>query len=388
MVTLPLLVSMLVAQDPSLVSTAGRPSICVTASADSEPAAEVKNLADSVRDLERALRSVERKHQFAVALAGASCGIKLLVQRRIEDEEAEKYTVVVRMSGATSGSQSHIEELTATEGSWRGAATTIAGKVGAFVDGNRTAVAGATSTNPPSTSAPSSGAQAAAAPATAASRESTRASSSIPPPPAPPPLPASNAASAPSSRGASAGARTIEDGILDWVRLNDDGGRTTQTPIYMRLFTTEKTNLGTGGEGGKDTRASEAKTVQGQGPTLLRDTFMAKAKTVGVNASVAEEGATLPPSAIVIEGEFVTIDPGSRTKRYFVGFGAGKSAIEIAGRILTGDGTTIAEFRHRRIGAMGIAGGDSLGKLLADTRSCGEDLAKFVEAWLANKSLK
>jgi len=90
----------------------------------------------------------------------------------------------------------------------------------------------------------------------------------------------------------------------------------------------------------------------------------------------------------VIEGEVVTIDPGSRTKRYFVGFGAGKSAIEIAGRVRTAGGTLIAEFRHRRIGAMGIAGGDSLGKLLSDTRSCGEDLAKFMAAWLANKPLK
>ncbi len=351
MVTLPLLVTMLIAQAPSVAANAGRPSICVTASADTEPAAEVKNLPDSTKDLDRALRSLAVKHQFTVAAPEGACAIKLLVQRRIEDEAEETYTVVVRLSAARAG-QPHTEELTATEGSWRGAASAIAGKVAVFVDGTRPASAGAAST----------------------SAVSAGTSSPTPPPPAPPPL----------------GARTIEDGILDWVRLNDEGGRSMQTPIYMRLFTAEKVNLGTGGEGGKEERSAEAKTVQGQGPALLRETFLARAGGVGLKASEYDQAkaADVPAEAVIIEGEFVTIDPGSRAKRYFVGFGAGKSAIEIAGRVTTATGTTIAEFKQRRIGAMGIAGGDSLGKLLADTRSCGEDLAKFMAAWLANKPLK
>jgi hypothetical protein len=382
MTTIPMLVAMLVAQDPSLVSAnAGRPSICVTASADSEPAAEVKNLADSAKDLERALRSLERKHQFAVAAPGGSCGIKLLVQRRIEDEEKETYTVVVRLTSATSESPSHTEEVTATEGSWRGAASTVAGKVASFVDSNRPAVAGGRPSGAPTTSAPASSAPPATVPA-------TRASSSTPPPPAPPPLPGATAPATSSSARTSTGGRTIEDGILDWVRLHGEGSHTMQTPIYMRLFSTDKANLGTGGDGGKETRASEAKTLQGQGPALLRETFLARASATGVSAHVYDDAGAIPPAAIVVEGEFVTIDPGSRTKRYLVGFGAGKSAIEIAGRFLTATGEVLAEFRHRRIGAMGMGGGDSLGKLLSDTKSCGEDIAKFAAAWLANKPLK
>ena len=51
------------------------------------------------------------------------------------------------------------------------------------------------------------------------------------------------------------------------------------------------------------------------------------------------------------------------------------------------DGKTLATFRQRRIGAMGIGGGDSLGKLLSDTRSIGEDIARFLEAWARGKSL-
>lgn len=206
------------------------------------------------------------------------------------------------------------------------------------------------------------------------------------PPPVPPPLPNANAPAAqPAKSKAASSSRTIEDGILDWVRLTGTGEHTMQTPVYMRLFSTEKTDLGTGGEGGKEARASEAKTMQAQGPTLLRDTFLSTAKSAGVTAAAAD--GSIPATAIVVEGEFVTIDPGNRTKRYLVGFGAGKSAIEVAGRFLTADGQTIGEFKHRRIGAMGFGGGDSLGKLLADSKSCGEDIAKFIAAWLGNKKL-
>jgi hypothetical protein len=213
---------------------------------------------------------------------------------------------------------------------------------------------------------------------------------STPPPPVPPPLPESKAATGTESQRASAAKpRTIEDGILDWVRLTDAGGHTMQTPLYMRLFSTEKAGLGTGGEGGKEARAAEAKTMQGQGPTLLRDTFLATAKAAGLTASVADDTAAtdIPAAAVIIDGEFVTIDPGSRAKRYMVGFGAGKSTIEIAGRFRTAGGETIGEFKHRRVGAMGFGGGDSLGKLLADTKSCGEDIAKFMAAWLGGKPL-
>lgn len=181
--------------------------------------------------------------------------------------------------------------------------------------------------------------------------------------------------------------RTIEDRFLDWVQLTDSADRSIETPVYLRLFTADTAELGTGGDGGKDTRAAEAKTVQGQGPALLRDSFITQAGKDGLKAVVDESGAnaTVPDGAIVIEGKFVTIDPGSRAKRYLVGFGAGKSAIEISGTFRTPAGETLGEFRHRRIGAMGMGGGDSLGKLLADSRSCGEDLAKFVHAWLTNR---
>ncbi len=89
MVTIPLLAALLIAQDQPLVSAnAARPSICVSAqSGDAAP--DTRGLSDSVRDIERALRSIERKHQFAVVPANTTCAVTLMVLRRVEDEEEE-----------------------------------------------------------------------------------------------------------------------------------------------------------------------------------------------------------------------------------------------------------------------------------------------------------
>jgi hypothetical protein len=38
-------------------------------------------------------------------------------------------------------------------------------------------------------------------------------------------------------------------------------------------------------------------------------------------------------------------------------------------------------------GAMGIAGGDSLDKLMSDSRSIGEDIAKFLAKWARGEKL-
>ena len=52
------------------------------------------------------------------------------------------------------------------------------------------------------------------------------------------------------------------------------------------------------------------------------------------------------------------------------------------------DGTLLATFTQRRVGVMGVAGGDSLGKLTADTKDIAEDLARFLSTWAKGKNLK
>ena len=83
-----------------------------------------------------------------------------------------------------------------------------------------------------------------------------------------------------------------------------------------------------------------------------------------------------------------TLDPGSRAKRYFAGFGAGKSSVKVAGVVTDAQGKTLATFEQRRIGSMGMGGGDSLGKLMADSRNIGEDIATFLARWARGDSLK
>ena len=96
----------------------------------------------------------------------------------------------------------------------------------------------------------------------------------------------------------------------------------------------------------------------------------------------------MPAGALVVEGKFLTLDPGSRAKRYFAGFGAGKSSVKVAGTVKDASGRALATFEQRRIGTMGMGGGDSLGKLMADSRSIGEDIAKFMSKWTRGEKLE
>ena len=128
--------------------------------------------------------------------------------------------------------------------------------------------------------------------------------------------------------------------------------------------------------------------MKNEGPRILAERFAA---TLGSGpfkeVRVLKEGESVPDGAVVVEGSFVTLDPGSRTKRYFAGFGAGKSSVKVVGTVKDSTGRPLAKFEQRRIGAMGLGGGDSLGKLMSDSKSIGEDIAKFLARWGRGESL-
>ena len=68
--------------------------------------------------------------------------------------------------------------------------------------------------------------------------------------------------------------------------------------------------------------------------------------------------------------------------------GVGRSGwVKVAGAVKDATGRALAAFEQRRIGAMGMAGGDSLGKLMSDSRSIGEDIGKFLAKWARGESL-
>ncbi len=185
--------------------------------------------------------------------------------------------------------------------------------------------------------------------------------------------------------------RTIKDGVLDEIQLYvETPPSQSTTRVVMRPFSATDADLGTGGSGGKERRQTEAKMMQSEAPKVLADRFVTALKESGpyTDVSLLDAGAAAPPDAIVVEGKFTALDPGSQAKRYFVGFGAGKSMVGVSGSVKTSEGKVLATFAHRRISAMGVGGGDSLGKLTDDSRGIGADIAKFLSAWANQKKLK
>lgn len=187
--------------------------------------------------------------------------------------------------------------------------------------------------------------------------------------------------------------KTIEDGVLDRIELFV---RTLEAPattaVVIIPFDASIADLGTGNKEGKDARQQEAQTMMREGPRVLAERFVSALTASGPFKTVRTQGpddagANAGGDTLVVEGKFVTLDPGSRAKRYFVGFGAGKSSVKVTGVVKDASGRTLATFEQRRIGAMGLGGGDSLGKLMTDSRNIGEDLAKFLAKWARGDSL-
>lgn len=185
--------------------------------------------------------------------------------------------------------------------------------------------------------------------------------------------------------------RVVEGGVLDRIELfAKDLGTPAPAVVAIVPFDAAEADLGTGGKDGKQSRQEEAQTMQAEGPRVLAERFGTALKESGAfkEVVVVKPGETPPADAIVVSGKFLTMDPGSRAKRYFAGFGAGKSSVKVAGTVKDGSGTTLATFEQRRIGSMGMGGGDSLGKLMSDSRSIGEDVAKFLARWARGQKLE
>ncbi len=126
--------------------------------------------------------------------------------------------------------------------------------------------------------------------------------------------------------GQAAGApvKTIEDGVLDKMVLYVETlDNPTSVPVVMRPFDASMADLGTGNKGGKATRQEEARTMQSEGPRVLAERFATALQNSGPFKSVRvlKVDEDVPDGAILVEGKFVTLDPGSRAKRSSRGSG-------------------------------------------------------------------
>ncbi len=175
----------------------------------------------------------------------------------------------------------------------------------------------------------------------------------------------------------------IEDGVLDQIHLSVpaiEGG----VPVVIRAFSTEHTDFGTGDQGGKERRKEAADTMRKVAPELLANALKARLDASHAFGTVTVDesgGASAPAEALVISGEFLTINPGSRAKRYFVGFGAGASGVGVSGTVTDASGKTLADFKHLKHSGIGIGGGSYVKFLSDDARDVGSDIGKFLVTW-------
>ena len=155
--------------------------------------------------------------------------------------------------------------------------------------------------------------------------------------------------------------------------------------LLVRRFDASEADLGTGEEGGKDKQIEAAAKMQEDAPVILADEMVEEFAGLGYFSSVRLDTAGQPePGAVIIEGRFTKLNPGSRAKRYLVGFGAGREVMEIAGSFRSSNGEVLAEFTQERISVMGVGGGDYQKKMASGMRLFADDVRKFIEAWTAD----
>jgi uncharacterized protein DUF4410 len=180
----------------------------------------------------------------------------------------------------------------------------------------------------------------------------------------------------------------IKEGALDEIYLKVPK-IATGVPVLIRPFTTEGADFGTGGEGAKnEQRAESARTMGKVAPDLLMESFKATLTGTKLFGEILPPEATsLPEKVLVVEGKFTKIDPGSRAKRYWAGFGAGKSGVQVTGTVKDASGNVLAEFTHMKNSGIGIGGGDYVKFLSDDTKDVGRDIALFLMKWATGDDL-
>jgi len=181
----------------------------------------------------------------------------------------------------------------------------------------------------------------------------------------------------------------ISEGVLDEIHLKVAtlrGG----VPVLIRPFSTDGVNPGTGGADAKNEKRSDAvKELVKIGPGLLAESFKKTLIDGGRFKAVLPAGTeTLPEDAVVVEGRFVAIEPGSKAKRYWGGFGAGKSGVQVSGTVKDSSGKVLAEFTHMKNSGIGMFGGNYVKFLSDDTRDVGQDIATFLGRWAGGEDLQ
>ena len=152
--------------------------------------------------------------------------------------------------------------------------------------------------------------------------------------------------------------------------------------VRILPFSTEDADLGTGSKKNKPKYQQIAAEMKESSPGLLVAGLVERLGERGFSdIEPIDDRQSLPDDYYVIEGEFTVLNPGSQAKRYWAGFGAGKSRVCTTGRVLDTAGGLLMEFDHCRHEAMGAFGGESEGQMAKDSYATGAHLAEFMAKW-------
>lgn len=175
--------------------------------------------------------------------------------------------------------------------------------------------------------------------------------------------------------------RTIGKSPLDHATLYQNS-ISKDVPVRIRMFSTENADLGTGAKKNKPKYQQIAEDMKANAPGLLLTGLTENLKENGFpDVGQMDSNQPMPEECLVIEGEFTMLNPGSQSKRYWAGFGAGKSRVCTTGRVVNATGDLLLEFNHCRNQAMGMFGGESEGQMAKDSQATGAHLAEFMAKW-------
>ena len=153
-------------------------------------------------------------------------------------------------------------------------------------------------------------------------------------------------------------------------------------PVRIRPFSAENADLGTGAKKNKPKYQKLAQEMQQDAPELMMSSLIKRLKKGGFDDVEQMEGdLSMPVECLIIEGEFTKLNPGSQSKRYMAGFGAGKSQVCGSGRVTNAHGDLLLKFDHCRHAAMGVFGGESEAQMTNDAEATGSNLAEFMAKW-------
>lgn len=188
-----------------------------------------------------------------------------------------------------------------------------------------------------------------------------------------------------SSPAAADEGRAVENSPLDSAVIYQDTVP-KNIPLRVRVFSTENADLGTGAKKNKPKYRMIAEDMKEHAPRLLLESTIDGLREAGfVDVAELDTEGPMPAECLVIEGEFTRLNPGSQGKRYFVGFGAGRSQVCMTGRLVDAAGELLMKFDHCRHEAWGLMGGQSTGQMAKDSHASGVHLAEFMEQWAEGK---